>query len=102
MRPYPMAIEPKEAIDWIALLNAAKQSWQWLAGGVASGAYAIWKYINRRIEKVETAIIEHQKTLVTRTQLTEHTDAEDRKFEELFRYAREASVQISQVLAHLE
>ena len=97
-----MAIEPKEAVDWIALLNAAKQSWQWLAGGIASGVYAVWKYINRRIEKVETAIIEHQKTLVTRQQLTEHTEAEDRKFDELFGQTREMGKQLERVITHLE
>ena len=70
-----MPLDPK---DLAGAAEAAKGSWQWVVGGILSGIYGIWKYINRRFVRLEDS-------LVTSAQLREHTDTEEKKFDALFR-----------------
>lgn len=89
------SIEPNDAVK---IVEAAKGTWQWVAGGIASGAYAVWKYFNHRIEKLEGCI-------VTSTQLREHTEQEEKKFDALFRLHRETAaviLDISKAVSRLE
>ena len=72
----PPPVDPK---DTLTIVESAKGTWQWLAGGVASGAYAVWKYLNSRIGKLEDCI-------VTAKQFKEHTDTEEAKFTKLFQF----------------
>lgn len=94
----PLSIDPKEAKAVAdaapGLLEAARNTWQFLLGLLASGAYGIWKYLDKRMGKLE-------ESLVTSAQLREHTEIEEKKFDALFRMHGELLNRVNVVAEHV-
>lgn len=90
-----MPVDPQDAVK---VVEAAKNTWQFIVGGIASGAYAVWKYFNHRIHALEECV-------VTSRQLTEHEERGEKKFDALFKLhneTRQDILKISQAVARLE
>ena len=92
-----MPIETTKDVAKVVTENVSAWSsiWQWTIGGIGTGLVGMWGHVTGRLKKLE-------ETLVTAQQMKEHTEQEDKKFEDLFHEVREIGKAVARIEGKLE